>query len=598
MSPVHLQMNMRELNFWMSGVPLCPRCRIHRLNLPVVCNGTFDRANKGRYYTKCPGFTTPKERAAGHQRTCRFFCWVSQEKAERAIFQYPEWEVHDFIRRQNLSNDGIDSDSDDGWPSFLPELSDSTFTFQTAEEMDSSSRTPNKRQHCKLESCNAIAHKTCQLCKAHCLQDPSFVCPAHGSPSRPCKEAGCKEIGDPTCGLCKAHCINNLSFACGVHGYPNLAMPPRESVASAPLNMDNLERLPSSAMPDLPYGPPVGIENRTQFSRQINSAWGEQLVSDRKFAVEAMAGGKATGSEVRGRAMGVTERAKRRDQVLSEKERAIQLTLFYKDGVDPELFQLFVDSKDWPFFFLSHFSMISRVCGVSDNDLGIFQQYEDGRWINYEQKIRIHRDERLVLRLPGVRQCAGFEGKKCPRTPSISGDSATDQPSPTKTLCSTRGVPIPSSSLPPSPVKALTAGVQAIDIDGIASDDDDDEVILMPRPFALATKNVCTLPAATSRSLANATPSRTGENGWPFMWAIDQHECFAQVEALIGKRDIKVREAFLEVVPISMRLPSALETSLTGCTNSKQLDGWKGHGTDIIAPGGVLKAIPSVAMSC
>ncbi|KAK0460477.1 uncharacterized protein EV420DRAFT_1478256 [Desarmillaria tabescens] len=324
-------------------------------------------------------------------------------------------------------------------------------------------------------------------------------------------------------------------------------MQPCKTVGSAAMNLNSLECIPSLAAPDFAQDAPVGIENCTQFSRQINSAWGEQLVSDRKFVVETLAGGKAPGTGDRGWEAGVTEHAKRRDQILSEKERAIQLTLFYKDGIDPEVFQLFVDLKDWPFCFPSHFSMISKICSVSEKDLALFQRYEDGHWINYDQKICIHHDEHLILRLPGVRQCTGFEGKKRSRTPSISGESAaTDQPSPMKTLRSLKGLAIPSSSLPPSPVKALTAGVQVIDID--SNKDNDDEVILIPRPSGLA-EAACSLPAATNRSLANAASSRSRENGWPFMWAIDQHECFAQVEALVGKKDIKVREAFLEVVP-------------------------------------------------
>ncbi|KAK0460346.1 hypothetical protein IW261DRAFT_1428991 [Armillaria novae-zelandiae] len=408
MVPVGLQMS----SFWMPSVSLCPHCGVHNLNLPAVCNGTFDRANKERYYIKCSGFTTPKERVAGHQKMCKFFCWVAKEKAEHAIFQYPD---------------------------FLPELLDSSFAGVAVEEIDPSGTPSNKRQHCRLDSCNAITHRACQLCKMHCLQDPS------------------------------------------VHGYPNLMVQLHKAVVLEALDLDGLEQ-----MPDLAHHPPIGIENYQCSMRRAARA--------------------KPGDGDQGWGMGLTEHAKQRDQILSEKERAIQLMLFYK-------------------------------------------QYEDGCWINYEQKIHIHHDECLVLRLPDVKQCVGLERKKCSHMPSISRDSIADQPSLTKTLCSTKGAAIPSSSsLLLSPVKALTAGAQAIDIDDIDSDGDDNKIILISRPPGF-TENACTLPAATSRSLANAAPSCTGENGWPFMWAVDQHECFIQVEALVGNWDIKVREVFLEVVP-------------------------------------------------
>ncbi|PBL01430.1 hypothetical protein ARMGADRAFT_1073713 [Armillaria gallica] len=522
----------------MPGTPVCPKCGVRYLNLPTVCNGTFDRDNKGRYYIKCPGFTTPKERASGLRATCRYFVWVSKEKAKRAIFRYPEWEVHDFLRRGTQSND----DDDDGWPSGLPDLDndDDSFPFDTEMEKDSPSKTPNRRQHCRLDVCNAIAHRTCGLCKSHCLQDLSFVCAAHGPPPRPCREAGCREVVDAACERCQTHCISDLTYTCGIHGYPDAPLHPSQTS--------------SSTQPNLLRGPPRGVENHTIFSRQINAAWGERLVNDRKFAVEAVTEGEHVSIGAQRTEVGVVERSKRRDQMLSEKERAIQVTLFYKDGADAEVFQLFVELKDWPFCFPSHFSIINRVCNVSEKELTTFQRYEDGTWVNHEQKVTIQRGDHLILRLLGVKDCPGLRGKKRSRTPSVSATSATtDQPSPTKTMRSSKGVAMPSSSLPASPVKALTAGVEAIDINSDGEEgDDDDEVILMPRPSGLADA-LSSLPAASDRSLVGAAPNRSGENGWPFMWAVDQHECFLQVDNLITTKEMKVREAFLQVVPQAKR---------------------------------------------
>ncbi|KAK0443241.1 hypothetical protein EV421DRAFT_1735847 [Armillaria borealis] len=354
------------------------------------------------------------------------------------------------------SNEG--NDDNDGWPSGLPDLDDddNSLPFDTVWEMDSSSRTPNRRQHCKLDMCNAIAHRACGLCKSHCLQDLSFVCAAHGVPAR---------------------CTP-------------------------------------------PFEPAI-------------------LLHTAKFATRTEAG--------------VVERSKRRDQVLSEKERAIQVTLFYKDGAEAEVFQLFVELKDWPFCFPLRFSIINRVCNISEKELTAFQRYEDGTWVNHEQKVTIQRGDHLILRLLGVKDCPGLQGKKRSRTPSVSATSATtDQPSPTKTMRSSKGVAIPSSSLPASPVKALTAGVQAIDINSDGEEDDDDKVIFIPRPSGLADA-LSSLPVASDRSLEGAAPNRTGENGWPFMWAVDQHECFLQVDNLIATKEMKVREAFLQVVPQAKR---------------------------------------------
>lgn len=208
---------------------------------------------------------------------CRYFVWVSKEKAKCAIFRYPEWEVHDFLRRGTQSND---DDDNDGWPSGLPDLDDDddSFPFDTEMEKDLPSKTPNRRQHCRLDVCNAIAHRTCRLCKSHCLQDLSFVCAAHGPPPRPCREAGCQEVVDAACERCQTHCISDLTYACGIHGYPD-----------APLHLSQTSSL---TQPNLLRGPPRGVENHTIFLRQINAAWGERLVNDRKFVVEAVTGGE------------------------------------------------------------------------------------------------------------------------------------------------------------------------------------------------------------------------------------------------------------------------------------------------------------------
>ncbi|KAK0484670.1 hypothetical protein IW261DRAFT_1416599 [Armillaria novae-zelandiae] len=349
----------QKTGFWMPSVPFCPHCSIHNLNLPAVCNGTFDWANKGRYYIKCLGFTTPKEMAAGHQKMCKFFCWVAKEKAEHAIFQYPEWEVHDFIQCQKLSNNGNDSDCDNNaWPSFLPELSDSSFAGVAVEEMD-----------------------------------PSMV--------------------------------------------------------SGALDLDGLEQMLDSA-----HHPPVGIENLAQFSHQINAVWGEQL----------------------GWGMGLTEHTKQRDQILSEKEKAIQLTPFYKDGIDPELFK---------------FNMKMGVRSTMNKRSTSIMM---STWFcDCQASSRILLQTSLAQQRPYAqqRELQYHHHPVCCR----------------------------------AQLKLLQLG---------------------PPGF---TENACTLPAVTSHSLANAAPSRTGENSWPFMWAVDQHECFVQVEALVGNWDIKMREVFLEVVP-------------------------------------------------
>ncbi len=212
-----------------------------------------------------------------------------------------------------------------------------------------------------------------------------------------------------------------------------------------------------------------GVWRTIQYFRaRSTQPWGERLVNDRKFAVEAVTEGERLSIGARRTEVGVVERSKRRDQMLSEKERAIQVTLFYKvcdridpamtypdilflffqDGADAEVFQLFVELKDWPFCFPSHFSIINQVCNVSEKELSAFQRYEDGTWVNHEQKVTIQRGDHLILRLLGVKDCPGLRGKKRSRTPSVSATSVTtDQPSPTKTMRSSKGVAMPSSSL-------------------------------------------------------------------------------------------------------------------------------------------------------
>ncbi len=63
------------------------------------------------------------------------------------------------------------------------------------------------------------------------------------------------------------------------------------------------------------------------------------------------------------------------------------------------------------------------------------------------------------------------------------------------------------------------------------------------------------LPPSSGRQLHEAVPGRS-DNGWPFKWAVDQHKCFRQVEAILAdkSRDVKPAEAFKEVVPVCLGL--------------------------------------------
>ncbi len=69
------------------------------------------------------------------------------------------------------------------------------------------------------------------------------------------------------------------------------------------------------------------------------------------------------------------------------------------------------------------------------------------------------------------------------------------------------------------------------------------------------TVSATMLLPSSGRQLHEAVPGRT-DNGWPFKWAVDQHECFHQVEAILADktRDVKLAEAFKEVVPVCLGL--------------------------------------------
>ncbi|KAK0450497.1 uncharacterized protein EV420DRAFT_1646417 [Desarmillaria tabescens] len=489
-SHMRASIDVHELEITDMFVPLCPECGILPLNLPAICKGAYQLSHFGQYYVKCPGYISPEAREAGGVPTCNYFRWLTAERVLQIIYNNPEWEVEDYLRQKRKMQ--------------------STFSVSGA----SSSWTI-----CRIEGCSTRGSKMCGFCKTHC------------------HESGRQNV-------------------CGPHGYRPVGLTPKASRGSTASSSVTMQTTGTPVI----GAPPDGIDNREEFARHLDVDWGRHLIKDAGYPVQSRMPAPASGLAVVTPADAVqpmVDRVKRRDQELAEKEHTIKVTIFVKNDQAAEHFKIAVLSKDWPMFSPKKYAIIARACGIAAGELKYFQRYEEGVWVNYDEKIRIRKDENVVLRLLGVQVCQGFETKKRPRSSSpTSGVQSKDQPSPTKTVRTMQGrIASTTYVLQTTGSSSSTTTISLVEdmtlIDLSISDDDDDDLYVPIAPVQESME----LPAVTGRNLSNAeanTPGRGDGIAWPFKWAIDQHECFAQIEELLKtEKDMKVAQAFLKVVPQS-----------------------------------------------
>ncbi|SJL04696.1 uncharacterized protein ARMOST_08066 [Armillaria ostoyae] len=307
--------------------------------------------------------------------------------------------------------------------------------------------------------------------------------------------------------------------------------------------------------PSLIDAPPDGIENHDEFSWHIDLDWGLHLINDAGYTAEPQTRGANTAPPLSAPTRledvpPVVDRARRRDQEMADKERTIAVAVFSKNGQLAEHFNIAVLSKDWPSFIPRKYQIIVCACGITGDDLEHFQKYDNGLWVNYGPAVIVRKGDNVVLRLFGVKVCPGFETAKRQRSASSASDvQPVGQQSPTKAIQTTQGrAAAPTLTLSSSSMDTDSQPIKEM-IDLSMSDDEDDDLYA----FILQTSvpEGPELPASTGRILSDAepnTPGRAdGKNAWPFKYAVDQHECFAQVEELLLKQEIKLADAFLKV---------------------------------------------------
>ncbi|KAK0194913.1 hypothetical protein F5146DRAFT_1132338 [Armillaria mellea] len=255
------------------------------------------------------------------------------------------------------------------------------------------------------------------------------------------------------------------------------------------------------------------------------------------------------------------DRTERRDREMADKECTIKVRVFAKDNAAAQYFLIAVLTKDWPIFSPKKYAIIACACNISAGDLQFFQQYEGGLWINYEDNVCVCKDEKVILWLLGVQQCEGYENEARKHVRSLSPTSdgliGGEQPSPTKTLQTRQGrvATAGANALQPLVLDTSSSATSLENLIDLSISDDDEDDLYVPTDWSQLEDTV--LPPSTSRDLCNAkanTPYRSDRNGWPFKFAVDQHECFLQVEKLLsGQKEIKIPQAFLTVVPQATR---------------------------------------------
>ncbi|PBK80515.1 hypothetical protein ARMGADRAFT_1092082 [Armillaria gallica] len=447
---------------------------------------------------QCPGYITPDERHRGVVQMCNYFCWIKRERALQILDDNPEQQVQEFE-----------------WAGTMQSV------FRVSMPKNTTSDAPQtpkkKRARCY---CGTVASAHCGYCQKHCWEKTA---------------AGEKSI-------------------CGFHSYPNLMVPGSDAEGSVEMAPAHAEER------SLVDGPRPGNENHTFFSRHIDSDWGA-LLRDRGYPVERAASSATAGRTVG--AVGVastSDQGRRRDRELNHRERSITLSLFIEDKKPAEVFNIEVTSKDWPMFEPRKYALILRACSIEEGRLEFFQKWENGLWIHTEASFRVQKQDHVVLRLWGVKICPGYQTKKRLRsssTSSVLDISDEDQPSPTKSARKGKGWAVENLTRSPSPQgssSGITKGIQAIDLTSDTDDEDRPALRAVVGELPAATVSATMLPPSSGRQLHEAVPGRT-DNGWPFKWAVDQHECFHQVEAILADktRDMKPAEAFKEVVPQAKR---------------------------------------------
>ncbi|KAK0183655.1 hypothetical protein F5146DRAFT_1008722 [Armillaria mellea] len=401
------------------------------------------------YYVKCPGYISEPARAQGRIPTCRYFSWLPAEEAEAWIFENPEWEVQDYLRRRENKMES---------------------TFQLSVVVGGSASTSG---------------------------------------------------------------------------------------------------LPAPALPPEFMQPSEGMENHNVFSRHIDEDWGQYLVNNSGYPVERQAPltpalltlreATAAAATLRNSMAEVVQpavdRTKWRDREMADKERTIKVRVFAK------YFLIAVLAKDWPIFSPKKYAIIAHACNISAGNLQFFQRYEGGLWINYEDNVCVHKDEKVILWLLGVQRCEGYENEARKRAWSLSPTSdgliGGEQPSPTKTLRTRQGrvATAGANALQPLVLDASSSATSLENLIDLSISDDDEDDLYVPTDRSQLEDTA--LPPSTGQDLRNAkanTPYHGDRNGWPFKFAVDQHECFLQVEKLLsGQKEIKIPQAFLTVIPQATR---------------------------------------------
>ncbi|KAJ7095412.1 hypothetical protein B0H15DRAFT_798620 [Mycena belliarum] len=148
---------------------VCPLCKSAFITLPKKCEGTFNVANKGRYFQHCARHTF------NNTTPCKYFYWNdTMQRCFGEIDSGPSnWDVDDSPRR----NPDFDSPS-------RSIASTPTSRGQTSTPT-SSSRQP--RLPCKNQPCQAAGNANCvQLyCKKCCLTSPTHCgAPQHNQPTQ------------------------------------------------------------------------------------------------------------------------------------------------------------------------------------------------------------------------------------------------------------------------------------------------------------------------------------------------------------------------------------------------------------------------------
>ncbi|KAK0187163.1 hypothetical protein F5146DRAFT_1142105 [Armillaria mellea] len=457
-------------------VPVCPYCKSHTLNLPILCKGAYQPSHSGLWFVKCLEYISLEECAAGGIPACTFFRWITAERAKALIFDNLDWEVMDHLQQQGPSM---------------------------------------QRSFCLSGTSASSSTKTWTICGIQ----------------------GCGKRAAAFCGVCKVHCHNSgHTNVCGTHGYPG-KMPNWQEPCTA--GLANL----SISEPLLIDVPSDGIENHDEFSWHIDLDWELHLINDGSYTAEplAMAMNAGTPASTAARpeaAAPAVDHARRRDQEMANKECTITVTVFAKDGKQAEHFNIAVLSKDWPSFIPRKYQIILHACGITADDLEHFQKHDNGLWVNYRPGVVVQKGDKVVLQFSSETHPIGEQ-------------------SPTKVIQMMQGcmaasvLTLSSSSVDNGPpIKEI------IDLSISDEDEEDEDEELYAFIRQTSALSVLELPASTGCDLSKAEPNTLGcgdrTNAWPFKHAVDQHECFVQVEKLLTQEDIKVADAFLKVVLQSM----------------------------------------------